>query len=98
MSNFFKNELFFISHSPLKDLQNVKLLSYTRLKLTESANSILRKIELKCSEGSKAKSPSNVECYPPVIFLIIIKKGLIVSIIIINIFVFYLCYYKKEHM
>ncbi len=39
------------------------------LKLTMSANSILRKIELKSSEGSNANSPAN---FTHLLFLIII--------------------------
>ena len=37
-----------------------KLLSYTHLTLKELAKSILRKIRLKFSKGSKAKSQSNI--------------------------------------
>ncbi len=67
--HIFKNELLFvllflvyfhILHKNTFKMMDEKWLSYTCLKLIESAGSILRKIKLKFSEGSKAKSPSNI--------------------------------------
>ncbi len=54
-----------------------KWLSYTCLKSIESAKLILRKIEFKFFEGSKAKSPSNIASFPPVLFLITITMLII---------------------
>ncbi len=55
-----------------------KLLSFSGLKAIESAELILRKIKLKFSEDSKAKSPSsNVAYFPPILLLIIITILLI---------------------
>ncbi len=36
-----------------------------------------KKTDLKFSEGSKAKSPSNINSFPPFLFLIIIAKLII---------------------
>ncbi len=49
----------------------------------------LRKTELKFSEDYKAKSPSNIAYFPPIIFLIIINILLNHNIAI---FLFDLCY------
>ncbi len=73
---FFQNSFFLFSHSPLKYLQNdiwfgigqkitEQMMS---LKTTESAELILRNIEFRFSEDSKAKSPSNVAYFPPILF------------------------------
>ncbi len=56
----------------LLELDKKKLLSYSRLKAIESAELILRKIELKFSEDSKSKSLSNIAYFPPNVFLIIV--------------------------
>ncbi len=43
------------------------------LKAVESAEKILRNIEFKFSEDSKAKSSSNVAYFPPIVFFKIIS-------------------------
>ncbi len=81
-AQIFKNELFLFSHSPLKYLQIIydllesdkKLLSYSHLKAIEAGRSDFEKNLIK---DYKAKSPSNVAYFPPILFLIIITILLI---------------------